>query len=56
MNITKQQSELMKQYKISCELVMVFHFQKYSYTNLQDAINFAHQELNKHDEKQPKNN
>lgn len=39
--MSKSDDELMIEYGITCERVSVYHYKKYRYNNLQDAVNYA---------------
>ena len=41
MNTTNDDETMMKRHGITCEQKSVYHYKKYQYGNLQDAINFA---------------
>ena len=41
MKTTNDEMTMMERYGITCEQKSVYHYKKYQYGNLQDAINFA---------------
>lgn len=41
MNTTNDDVTMMERYGITCEQKSIYHYKKYQYGNLQDAINFA---------------